>query len=158
MIIVRRESNRIAMAGKRAKESEETIMARRESNRIAMAGKRANELEETTMARRESNRIAMAGKRANELEETIMARRESNRIAMASKRSSKSTIDNAINIFHLKVQTGPEYVCVCCHRLLYKQNIILFNVQKYTKCSDKMFYLLNALVISSGCVGHVMVH
>ena len=136
--MARRESNRIAMAGKRANELEETTMARRESNRIAMAGKRANELEETTMARRESNRIAMAGKRANELEETTVARRESSRIAMAGKRSSKSTIDNAINIFHLKIQTGPEYVCVCCHRLLYKRNVISFNVHKYTKCSDEI--------------------
>ena len=66
-----------------------------------------------------------------------MVRRESNRIAMAGKRSSKSTIDTAIKSFHLKVQSGPDYVCVCCHCMLYKQNVILFNVHKYTKCSGE---------------------
>ena len=136
--IARRAKNRKLMSEKQASEPESVKFAKQESNRIAMAGKRARESEEITRARRESNRISMAAKRAKESEETTMARRESSRIAMAGKRSSKSTIDNAINIFHLKVQTGPEYVCVCCHRLLYKQNVISFNVHKYTKCSDEM--------------------
>ena len=88
----------------------------------------------------------MAGKRASESEPTTTAKRASNRIAMAVKRSSKSTIDNAIENFHLKVQKGPECVCVCCHRMLYKQNVILFNIHKY---SHEM--LQNILSIE--CVG-----
>ena len=55
---------------------------------------------------------------------------------MAGRRSSKSTIDNAIKNFHLKVRERPEFVCVCCHHMLYKQNVFLFNIHKYTKCSD----------------------
>ena len=155
-VIARRTSNWIAMASKRATESEATAIARRTSNRIAMASKRATECEAITIVRRERSRIAMAGKRATESEATTIARRTSNRIAMAGKRSCTSTIDDAIKNFHLRVKQGPNFACISCHRLLYKQSVISFNVHKYTKCST-IFCHLSILVISSGCVGHVMV-
>ena len=138
--IARRAKNRKLTAERRASEPESMTIARRESNRVAMAGKRASESEATTIARRESNRVAVAGKRASESEAATIARRESSRIAMAGKRSSKSTIDSAIKNFHLKVQRGPEFVCVCCHRMLYKQSVISFNIHKYAKCSDQLLH------------------
>ena len=27
---------------------------------------------------------------------------------------------------------------MCCHRMLYKQNVISFNIHKYAKCSDEL--------------------
>ena len=102
-------SKKLAMRRKREMETDDETIVRRAKNRKLIAEKRSSEPESVnvTIARRESNRIAMAGKRASESEAMTIARRESNRIAMAVKRSSKSTIDNAIENFHLKVQKGP---------------------------------------------------
>ena len=32
-----------------------------------------------------------------------------------------------------KVKSGPEYVCTCCHRLMYRKTVTVLNVNKYTK-------------------------
>ena len=34
-------------------------------------------------------------------------------------------LDNTITYFLLKAKKGPDYVWTCCHRLMYKQNVIL---------------------------------
>lgn len=33
---------------------------------------------------------------------------------------------------------GPEFVCLTCYRLMYKQNGVLYNQAYYTKVSDGM--------------------
>ena len=52
-----------------------------------------------------------------------------------SKRTATVTIDSAISNFLGKIRQGPDYVCTCCHRMIYKQNVISYNIHKYTKCS-----------------------
>ena len=74
---------------------------------------------------------------------------------MAGKMSSKVTIDTAIKNFHLKVQNGPEYVCLLSS---YARMSLYINILNVVMKFYKIFCLLSMLVISSGCVGHVMVH
>ena len=45
------------------------------------------------------------------------------------------TFDDIKKAFDLKVQCGPIYACICCHRLLYKHSVIHLNIQKYKKVS-----------------------
>ena len=40
---------------------------------------------------------------------------------------------------------GPDFVCVCCHCLMYKQNLVPCNKSKYTKASNELLdHVLNA--------------
>ena len=58
--------------------------------------------------------------------------------AMAKKRASTVTVENAIAAFRSKVKLGPEFVCMCCHRMMYKQTVIPYTRGKYTKASHEL--------------------
>ena len=48
-------------------------------------------------------------------------------------------LDNTITYFLLKAKKGPDYVWTCCHRLMYKQNVILCKKKsKYTKATREL--------------------
>ncbi len=34
------------------------------------------------------------------------------------------------------VKEGPDYVCTCCHRLMYRKTVVEFKPTKYSKLSD----------------------
>ena len=56
---------------------------------------------------------------------------------------SKATLKAASDTFTSAVKRGPDYVCTCCHRLMYQQSVQGFHWDKYTKLpkatSDKVF-------------------
>ena len=39
---------------------------------------------------------------------------------MAKKRASIITVDKAIDTLLSKTKIGPDFVCVCCNRMMYK--------------------------------------
>ena len=45
-------------------------------------------------------------------------------------------IEKAISTFQLKTKLGPEFVCTCCHRMMYKRSVVPCNRSKYTKTSS----------------------
>ena len=57
---------------------------------------------------------------------------------MAKKRSTNISIEDAIATFLLKAKMGPDYVCTCCHRMMYKQNVVVCNKSKYSKASNEL--------------------
>ena len=52
--------------------------------------------------------------------------------------SKRQDVNQLIDSFIAKTRQGPDYVCVSCHRLMYKQTVTSLNVQKYTKVSHEM--------------------
>lgn len=52
--------------------------------------------------------------------------------------SKRQDVNQLIDSFIAKTRQGPDYVCVSCHRLMYKQTVTSLNVQKYTKASHEM--------------------
>ena len=56
---------------------------------------------------------------------------------------SKASLKAASDTFTSAVKQGPDYVCTCCHRLMYHQSVQGFHRDKYTKLpkpmSDKVF-------------------
>lgn len=48
---------------------------------------------------------------------------------------SLSVID-ASRSFISAISEGPDYVCTCCHRLMYRKTVVEFNPTKYSKLSD----------------------
>ena len=57
---------------------------------------------------------------------------------MAKRRILVAPMEKYITDFHSKVKQGPEFVCTCCHRLMYKQTVIRCTKSKYTKASNEL--------------------
>ena len=106
-------------------------MARKELNRACKAKKRALETESEALVRKEQNRARTAKKRDLKLQDEML---QQNKTAMAREK----VIENAISTFLSKAKVGPEFVCTCCHRMMYKQTVIPYNKHKYTKAGDEV--------------------
>ena len=48
------------------------------------------------------------------------------------------SVDTAIKLFVKKTKQGPDYVCVSCHCLMYRANVLPLNKGKYTKAHFDM--------------------
>ena len=42
--------------------------------------------------------------------------------------------------FHAAVREGPDYVCTCCHRLMYRKTVVEFNRSKFSKLSENFIH------------------
>ena len=64
------------------------------------------------------------------------------------------TTNQAISSSLIKARLGPECVCVCCNRMMYRQNVVSFNKLKYIKVTkelfEQMFPSQNSYVSSDG--------
>ena len=47
-------------------------------------------------------------------------------------------MEKCIADFQFKIKQGPEFVCTCCHRMMYKQTVIPYARSKYTKASSEL--------------------
>ena len=117
------------MASVRASETCEQTLQRQEWNRKCMASVRASETCEQTLQRQEQNRTCMASVRASETCEQTLQRQERNRKCMASTRERSVTLEAALSTFHSEVKLGPNFVCTCCHRMMYKKSVVLCNAR-----------------------------
>ena len=135
----RQEQNRVHMANSRAKESSEQTLHRQEQNREHMANSRAKESSEQSLHRQEHNREHMANSRANESSEQTLHRQQQDREHKASMRSAKTNcVQRAIVSFHTDIKNGPDFVCTCCHCLMYRKSVVPCNPAKYSKCSNDL--------------------
>ena len=39
----------------------------------------------------------------------------------------RMSVECAVSAFHSEVKLGPDYVCTCCHRMMYRKSVILCN-------------------------------
>ena len=134
----RKEIDRAYQSTKRALETPVETLYRQEQNRKSMAKKRALEIPDETLHRQEQNRESMAKKRASETIVQTVQRQELNRACFAKKRASVIPIEKCIADFQSKVKVGPEFVCTCCHRMMYKQTVLSCSTEKYTKASNEL--------------------
>jgi len=88
------------------------------ANKSQAHQKRANETDQKTLERRTSDRQCKANKMANETEQEAIERKASNMKQTARKRA-RTIVDAVIKEFVAKVKMGPDYVCTCCHRMMY---------------------------------------
>ena len=103
-----------------------------------MARKRALESPIDTICRQEQNRARMAKTRALESPSEASHRQEKNRTQMATRRTMNVSVDSAITRFLSKTKLGPDFVCTCCHRMMYKQNVVPCSTSKYSKASKEL--------------------
>ena len=109
---------------------------------LQKACKRAAESSEQTLHRQQQNKEHMASVRAAESSEQTLHRQQQNREHMASVRAAKRAndmpIEEAIVSFHADIKNGPDFVCTCCHRLMYRKSVVPCNPATYSKCSDDL--------------------
>ena len=66
------------------------------------------------------------------------AARKQRRVSKASTQS----IEDVSYSFAAAVKDGPDYVCTCCHCLMYQTTIIDFRPTKYTKLPEELSHQL----------------
>ena len=140
----RQESDRASTAKKRALETADEALHRQESDRASTAKRRATEKHyealhrqkgdrvrtetpDEALHRRECDRARAARKRALESSEDYSQRKQINRTVMTNKRSKSVSVECAISSFHAEVKFGSDFVCTCCHRIMYRKSVILCN-------------------------------
>ena len=40
-----------------------------------------------------------------------------------------------ISAFHSDIKSGPDFVCTCCYRMMYRKSVVQYDKSKYTKAS-----------------------
>ena len=84
----------------------------------------------------------MASLRASETHVQTLQRQADNRKRMAARRASMRrsvSVNSAICRFHSVVKLGPDFVCTCCHRMMYRKSVVLCNKAHYTKLDANLF-------------------
>ena len=54
--------------------------------------------------------------------------------------SDNNNINVAIQQFLTKVHEGPNYVSTCCHRMMYRENVVECNFSDLSTCVDQLVY------------------
>ena len=134
----RQEQNRMHMASMRESETCEQTLQRKERDRMHKASMRESETCEQTLQRKEQDRMHKASMRASETPDEVLCRKHSNQEAMANKRKSNVSVEHAILSFHRAIKNGPDFVCTCCHRMMYRKSGVPCNLAKYSKCSNDL--------------------
>ena len=133
--LCRQERNRACTAKREPQKHRREVLCRQKRNRACTAKKRASETQEEVLCRQECDRVHIAKKRAFEAH---FQRKQSNRIAMTNRRSKALSVECAMSAFHAEVKLGPEFVCACCHRMMYRKSVILCNRANYTKANTEI--------------------
>ena len=58
---------------------------------------------------------------------------------MAQSRNTADDISETTRLFQKKVQSGPDFICTCCHRIMYRQTVKLYDKGKYPKLSEEEY-------------------
>ena len=136
------QQDRERKAYQRANQSSEQILHIQQQDRERKAYERANQSSEQTLHVQQQERERKAYERANQSSEQILHRQRQNKEHMASVRSAKKakdvSVEQAIVCFHSDIKNGPDFVCTCCHCLMYRKSVIPCNVAKYSKCGDDL--------------------
>ena len=52
------------------------------------------------------------------------------------------TMEKVSQSFIQAVSEGPDYICNCCHRLMYRKTVKEFSCDKYTKVSSEILHAM----------------
>ena len=57
---------------------------------------------------------------------------------MSNRRQRNVTVEYAISAFHSEIKSGPDFVCTCCHRMMYRKSVVVCNKDKYVKAGNNV--------------------
>ena len=137
----RRRRDRERVARTRAVETAGQASERRKYNRACIARKRVVETAHQSDERRRLDRECAARKRSVETPAETDLRQKRVK-ASKSVKSSTISLDTVTADFLAKTKEGPDFVCVSCHRLMYRQTVVRLNRDKYKKATDTLLKLV----------------
>ena len=127
-----------AMKCIRVLQSDSVKSVRQAKDKLCKASKRASETREQTLHRQQQDRVDKANMRATETCEQALRRKQRQKESTTNKRNSIVSVEHAILVFHSDIKNGPDFVCVCCHRMMYRKSVVPCNLAKYSKCSKDL--------------------
>ncbi len=129
----RKTSFRRSMSPEHKADSQKQDRSRKKSSRQSMSPEDKQEVKSQNRLHKETLRHSL-----NPTEKEIQ--RERDRESHATKRKVDKqkiiTIEEAAENFKRKCYDLPEYICTCCHRLLWKQSVHPFKIEKYDMTND----------------------
>ena len=134
----RQQLDRLHKASMRATETCEQTLHRQQQDRLDKANMRATETCEQTLHRQQQDRLDKANMRATETCEQALRRKQRQKESTTNKRNSIVSVEHAILVFHSAIKNGPNFVCVCYHRMMYCKSVVPCNLAKYSKCSKDL--------------------
>ncbi len=143
---------------RRSERSKDLSSRTRCKNASCQAAKRASETEKLTEERRKLDREYKAAIRTAETPQLTEKRKKLNRECTATTRAAETRDQRkkrrkSIQKSSAKTKQGPDYVCVSCHRLMYRQTVLPLNKIKYTKASEsllkkRLFVMILCMLVS----------
>lgn len=103
-----------------------------------MAQTTAAETKCDSVRRKELDRACKAKRRACESMSEKQTRKQNDKMVKASRRASAIPIERDVCSFRSKTKLGPEFVCMCCRRMLYRQTVVAYNKSNYSKANEHL--------------------
>ena len=129
-------AQRTRTTANRESETPEKTAQRILEQKTRTAAKRESETTEQTAHRiLEQKRRTTANRESETTEETAKRRKlEKNRIYQSR---SNSDLTEITKLFQEKIKSGPDFVCTCCHRMMYKPNVRPYHKGKFPKLTEE---------------------
>ena len=110
---------------------------------------RESETQEKAIKRRKQDRDFKAKIRALETPEQTFHRRKVEKDRIYQSRAN-SDLKEITELFKEKIKSGPDFVCICCHRMMYRQNVRPYHKGKFPKLSKEQHaVILEAFMYTS---------
>ena len=158
---VNRESEPLEKKAKRIQEQKHRTAVNRESEpqekrakriqeqRNRTTTNRESETQEKTNKRRKQDRDFKAKIRALETPEQTFHRSKVEKDRIYQSRAN-SDLKEITELFKEKIKSGPDFVCICCHRMMYRQNVRPYHKGKFPKLSKEQHaVILEAFMYTS---------
>ncbi len=134
------EETRLHVASHRASMSPEKRAETKEQDKLRKAILSQKMSQEQKEELKQQHRLSIASSREKLSPAKKDLQKEKDRESHAIKRKHDKlkviTIQEAAENFHRKCSELPEYICTCCHRLLWKQSVLPFRIEKYDTSND----------------------
>ena len=159
-VLTRKISNLASQKKRLALETEEQVLQRKKNNLSSQNKRKVNESEGASLDRKKRNAESASKRRKLQTNEETSLRKQKDRACKARRRLFEtdyekeirhhkdkerqeqrrltSTVDKAIANFLKKIKVGAEFVCICCHRMLYRSSVVPYNRRKYSNCSEDL--------------------
>ena len=120
-----RESETPEQTAQRILGQKSRTTANRESETPEQTAQRILEQKQRTTANIESETTEKTAKR-RKLEKTRIYQSRAN-----------SDLTEITKLFEEKIKSGPDFVCTCCHHMMYKPNVRLYHKEKFPKLTKE---------------------
>ena len=138
----RRQSQKHRTTAKRKLETPEQTDKRRQSQKYRTTVNRKSETSDKTTMRKDKDRVFKAKSRRLETPEQTAKRRKVEKSRGQQLRSKTADLSEITRLFQEKVKFGPDFTCTVCHRTMYRQHVILFHKDKYTKLTTAHYNIM----------------